>query len=159
MPTTLFRPRRRAGQRGFTFIEMLTVMVVLGLLAAIALFKYWDLRNAARAAEAAGDFRTVMVGSYSYYADHSDWPPSSGPGTPPPALAPYLPSGFSFSKPQYSLQYDNLGLGGGAYLVGVTLSTGDANLMAKLVRTLGTTTPYFSAGGTLTYIIVGPDGT
>ena len=51
-----------------------------------------------------------------------------------------------------------LGVGGGDYVVGVTLNTGNADLMEKLVRTLGTKQPYFHGGATLTYIISGADG-
>jgi prepilin-type N-terminal cleavage/methylation domain-containing protein len=150
--------RYPGGRGGFTLIELLTVMIVLGLLASIALLKYLDLRNTARAAEVAGDFRSVMVGAYNYYAEFETWPPDAGAGTVPPALVSFLPSSVSFTKPYYTLDYDNVGLGGGAYMIGITVSSTDADLMAKLIRNLGNKTPYFAAGGTLTYIIVGADG-
>lgn len=149
---------RRRNQRGFTLIELMTVVIVLSLLAAIALLKFQDLRNSARAAEVSGDIRVVTVAAYNYYADFQDWPPDGGVGVIPPALAPYLPGGFQFSKPTHQIDFDNLGLGGGAYMIGVTISTGDADLMNKLIRNLGTKSPFFVAGGTLTYVIIGPDG-
>ena len=34
------------GRRGFTFIEMLIVMIVLGILASLAILRYIDLRTA-----------------------------------------------------------------------------------------------------------------
>ena len=40
-------------RRGFTFVELMTVIIILGLLAGISILKYIDLRNAARAAEVA----------------------------------------------------------------------------------------------------------
>jgi hypothetical protein len=49
-------------------------------------------------------------------------------------------------------------VGGGDYVVGVTLSGASPDLMQKLVRTLGTKQPYFNGGATLTYIISAPDG-
>lgn len=151
--------RKKAHRRsGFTIVELLTVVIILGLLSGIALLKYLDLRNTARAAEVAGDFRTVMVAAYNYYSDHNDWPPDGPAGAPPPALVQYLPGSFTFAKPEYSLDFDNLGVGGGAYVVGVTLTTANADLMSKLIRTLGNKQPYFSAGGSLTYIISAPDG-
>jgi prepilin-type N-terminal cleavage/methylation domain-containing protein len=150
--------RLRLTAHGFTIIELMTVIIILGLLSGIAILKYLDLRNQARAAEVAGDFRTVMVAAYNYYADHNDWPPDGGAGTPPPPLVQYLPSSFQFSKPEYTLDFDNLGVGGGAYVVGVTVTSASADLMQKLVRTLGTKQPYFQGGASLTYIISAPDG-
>jgi len=149
---------KRAKSKGFTMVELITVIIILGILSGIAILKYLDLRNTARAAEVAGDFRTVMVAAYNYYGDHNDWPPDGGPGAPPPALVSYLPASFTFSKPEWTLDFDNLGVGGGAYVVGVTLSTTNADLMSKLLRTLGTKQPYFQGAGTLTYIISAPDG-
>jgi prepilin-type N-terminal cleavage/methylation domain-containing protein len=145
-------------KKGFTIVELLTVVIILGLLSGIAILKYLDLRNQARAAEVAGDFRTVMVAAYNYYADHNDWPPDGGAGAPPPVLVQYLPGSFTFSKPEWTLDFDNLGVGGGDYVVGVTLTTPNSDLMAKLVRTLGTKQPYFKGAGSLTYIISGADG-
>ncbi len=153
--------RRRAKRKrslGFTIIELMTVVIILGLLAGIAILKYMDLRNAARAAEVASDFRTVMVAAYGYYADNSDWPPDGSAGVIPPSMVQYFPGSFSFSKPEWTLDYDNLGVGAPDYVVGVTLTTSNADLMAKLVRTLGTKQPYFQGSGTLTYIISAPDG-
>ncbi len=148
----------RRKRNGFTLIELLTVVLILAILAGIALLKYLDLRNQARAAEVAGAFRSILVASYNYYADFQTWPPDGAPGIVPPALVQYLPGSFTFTKPEYTLDFDNLGLGGGAYVVGVTVTTPDADLMNKLIRTLGSTKPYFVAGGALTYIISGPDG-
>lgn len=146
------------GRRGFTLIELLTVTLVLGVLAGIALLKYLDLRNTARAAEVAGDFRAVTVAAFSYYADYDAWPPDGAAGAPPPALQPYLPGGLRFTKPEYTLDFDNIGVGGGAYLVGVTVTSSNPDLMARLIRNLGTAQPYFAAGGALTYIIATPGG-
>lgn len=148
-------PHRR---RGFTLVELIVVIVILGLLSGIAILKYLDLRNTARAAEVTGDFRSIMVGAYNYHADAETWPPDGAAGTVPPALAPYLPSGFTFSKGYYTLDYENLGLGGGAYMIGVTVTSPDPDLIQKLIRNLGTRAPFFAAGGSLTYIIVGSDG-
>lgn len=42
--------------------------------------------------------------------------------------------------------------------VGVSVMTSDPVLRAKLVSFLGGTYPFFASGGTLTCILVGPDG-
>ena len=143
--------RRR--RNGFTFIELLIVIIVLSILAGIALLKYMDLRNQARAAEVAGDFRSVMVAAYNFHGDGETWPPDGAPGIIPAGLVQYLPSSFTFSKPYYTLDYENVPLGGGTKMIGVTLSSSDADLMQKLVRILGSSAPYFVSGGALTYVI------
>ena len=48
-------------RRGFTIIELLAVMIVIGLLAGIALLKYIDLRHRARAVQVASDLETVRL--------------------------------------------------------------------------------------------------
>jgi prepilin-type N-terminal cleavage/methylation domain-containing protein len=143
--------RRRAN--GFTIIELMIVVLVMSLLAGIALLKYLDLRNTARSSQVAGDFRSVMVAAYNYQSDHDAWPADGPPGIIPPALAPYLPSSFTFNRPEYQLEFENIGLGGGAAMIGVTVTSSDGDLMAKLKQTLGTKLPYFAAGNALTYII------
>ena len=150
--------RGARGAKGFTIVELMTVIIILGLLSGIAILKYLDLRNQARAAQVAADFRTVMVAAYNYYSDHNGWPPDGSAGVAPPSLIQYLPGSFQFSRPEYSLDFDNLGVGGGNYVVGVTVSGASSDLMRKLVRTLGTKQPYFHGGATLTYIISAPDG-
>jgi prepilin-type N-terminal cleavage/methylation domain-containing protein len=149
---------RRRKKNGFTLTELFIVVIVLSILAGIALLKYLDLRNQARAAEVAGDFRSVMVAAYNYHGDHEAWPGDGSPGVIPPALAPYLPTSFTFSKKEYQLEFENMPLGGGQAMVGVTVTSTDADLMAKLQRTLGTTLPYFAAGNALTYIISSDGG-
>lgn len=140
-------------RRGFTLIELMTVVLVIAVLAGISLLKFLDLRNTARAAEVAGDFRTIMVASYNYYAEHDAWPAEGPAGATPPGMASFLPGGFAFTKPEFTLDYENLGLGGGGFVIGVTLTSPNADLMTRLIRSLGNKHPYFAAGGTLTYII------
>ena len=144
---------RRRKKNGFTMVELFIVIIVLSVLAGIALLKYLDLRNQARAAEISGDFRSVMVAAYNYHGDHEAWPADGAPGVIPPALAPYLPTSFTFSKPTYQLEFEHVSLGGGLAMIGVTVTSADADLMKKVKRTLGTTLPFFAAGDALTYII------
>lgn len=152
---------RRQCRRGFTLIELLVVFVVLGILSSIAVLKYIDLRMSAQAARVASDFNAIKIGVYAYYTDATTWPAETGPGVVPPELVPILSSGFSFVRDVYTLDYDYFpisGSGPGGYIVGVTVTSTDPKLVAKLEQVLGRSMPYISAGGGLTYIIVGSDG-
>ncbi len=145
-------------RRGFTFIEILMVMIIIGLLSSMAILKYIDLKRQAYAVKVASEIHAVRVGAFNYWADYQMWPPDVGPGVAPPALVPYLP-GFTFAGPDYTLDWDNLTGGGGvAFLVGITMSTADPKLLASVKRNLGTTNPWYLNGNSLTYIIVGPSG-
>jgi prepilin-type N-terminal cleavage/methylation domain-containing protein len=151
--------RRR---RGFTFIELLVVMIVMAILASIAILKYIDLKHRALSASATADLQAVRIAAYSAWYEHNVWPGDAGAGTVPAALAPYLPSGFTFSKPEYTLDWDNFvppggGPSGGMQL-GVVVSSTNARLMKTLQDNLGNKAPFFVIGGNLTFVIIGPDG-
>jgi prepilin-type N-terminal cleavage/methylation domain-containing protein len=149
-------------RRGFTFIEILIVVIVLSILTGLALLKYIDLKHRALSASATADLQAVRLAAYSSWYEHSAWPAEVGAGTVPPGLAPYLPVGFSFSKPEYTLDWDNFvppgGGPSGAMQLGVVVSTSNARLMKALQDNLGSKSPFFVAGGNLTFVIVGPDG-
>ena len=146
-------------RRGFTFIEMLIVMIVMGILASIAVLKYMDLRNHAVAAGIARDVETVRLGAYSHWADHDNCPAEAQSGMVPAAMVTYLPHGFSFTRPQYSYDWDNFGEGGGGgYQVGFTIAVDDPRLQTLVMRSFEGRYPFFRNGDAITYIIVGPDG-
>lgn len=151
--------RRR---RGFTFIEILVVMIVLGILSSLALLKYIDLKHRALSASATADLQAVRLAAYSAWYEHGVWPPEAGAGTTPAGLVQYLPVGFSFTKPEYTMDWDNFVPPGGgptgAMQLGVVVSSSNARLMKALQDNLGNKAPFFVVGGNLTFVIVGPDG-
>lgn len=148
------RPGRR---RGFTLIELLMVFLVLSVLAGLGILRYIDLKRTALAAKVAAEFVTIRVAAYNVWAEQGAWPPEAPAGSVPAVLQAQLPTGFSFIEPMYTFDWENLGTAPNR-LVGVTFSTGDAKLVAKVIQTLGQGHPYLASGNTMTYIIVGPGG-
>jgi prepilin-type N-terminal cleavage/methylation domain-containing protein len=151
--------RRR---HGFTIIELLAVMIVIGLLAGIALLKYIDLRHRARAVQVAADLETVRLAAYSAWYEHNTWPNEAAPGQVPADLVPYLPQNLSFANSEYTLDWENFAPPGGGpsggMQIGLVITASTPRLQTALEQMLGNKMAFVSAGGTLTFIIVGPDG-
>ncbi len=152
---------RRAG---FTFIELLTVVVVLGVLASIATLRYIDLRNDALAAGMSVELNGVRLAAFNYWGENERWPPEAAPGVMPNGMSRYLRDGFRFSTPNYVIDWENfiaadnsVSAGNGVMQVGLTVTSSDAGLIRALARHAARGAPYFVVGNTLTYVILEPN--
>ncbi|HET7422815.1 MAG TPA: type II secretion system protein [Gemmatimonadales bacterium] len=150
------------GRRGFTFIELLVVCAVIGILSGLAVLKYIDLRYRAMSAQVVGDLEAIRLAAYTGYYETGHWAPDAGPGLMPAQLVPYMSTSFSFSKPEYTLDWENFvppgGGPSGGMQVGVVVDASNARLARSLRLHMGTRAPFFITGSTITYVLVGPDG-
>ena len=150
--TRTFRRRR-----GFSMIELMTVMAVIGLLAALGLPRYRDMKRRAYYANAVSDFNTVRVAAYNYFADNATYPPDGALGTPPVVLIPYLPQGFTFTNEHYTLDYDvwPSPFNPSQLIVGVTVTSGDQQLVNLIARNIQSGGMGINVGNGYTYIFAG----
>ena len=149
-------------RRGFTIIELMTVLLVIALLAGLAILRYIDLRHRAVSVAAISDLDAIRLAAYGRYYEDQQWPADYGDGVTPTELVSYLPRGFSFTRPDYTMDWENLGstggATGGAMQIGVIVTAKNSRLATVLAQSVGNRFPFTVIGNTVTYVIVGPDG-
>ena len=68
--------KKRKG-RGFTLVELLIVIVIIGILAGSLLLVMGSGTDKANATKIVSDMRTLKAAALMYYADNSEWPGST----------------------------------------------------------------------------------
>jgi prepilin-type N-terminal cleavage/methylation domain-containing protein len=150
------------GRRGFTFIELLIVVLVLAILAGIGILKYIDLRHRALSAQVIADLEAIRLAAYTEYYETGTWAADAGAGIKPVELTAYMSQNFSFTKPEYTLDWENFapatpGPTGGMQ-IGVVVDASNPRLARSLALHMGNRAPFIVTGSTVTYVLVGPDG-
>lgn len=85
---------------GFTIVELLIVIVVIGILAALVLSSFSGAQAKARNASRANDIAAIQKALELFRAENGRYPTSVGPGT-------NLPSGFTAPYGTTSYAYSN----------------------------------------------------
>lgn len=151
--------RRDARRGGFSLIELLMAMSIVGILAGLAIPNMRGVTFRARATEVAADLEVVRVAALNYNADENRWPTDAAVGAIPPGLVEYLPTGFTFEGNGYELKYENFSLPGGlpgdpgtTQLIAVSVIADVPELSNAVIELLGGSL-VFSVGSKHTIII------
>ncbi|MBL8980739.1 MAG: type II secretion system protein [Gemmatimonadetes bacterium] len=148
--------KRRAG---FTYVEMLVVLTILGIIARIAAPRLWEVRKRAVSRAAIADVRVARDALLSHQTDQGTFPMEAAAGAVPSGLQKFLPAGFQFTRAEYTLDYEYWPAAGGApAMIGVAVDTPDATLALEL-RKLGISgLPYLSVGSRTVFVLSGLTG-
>lgn len=143
-------------ERGFTLIELITVIGIIGVLAALGTMRYYSLANDGLAAKVGSEMQEIRLASINYYAEGEVWPAPASAGVIPTELVPLLSGATQFTTPNYSLEWVNQNgddIGG---LIGVIVRSSRPGLTQKLISRLVYGNPYVAYGSDVMYIIKAP---
>jgi prepilin-type N-terminal cleavage/methylation domain-containing protein len=147
-----------ARRAGYTFIELLMVVAIIGLLASIAIPKYRTVKRRAQATQIVGDVDVLRVASMSFYADSSYFPDDAAPGQVPTGLAAYLPQGFRMTRADWLLDYDSWSAKSTSLsapsLIAISFETSD-NALGQAALSLMDNAAAFSSGTRYSVFIAG----
>jgi prepilin-type N-terminal cleavage/methylation domain-containing protein len=96
--------RRRRRRIGFTLVELMITITIVGLLARIAIPRVSQFRLRARASRIVGDLEVIRGAAFHVVADSGYWPADGGVGSIPPAMSSYLPPAMTFN-PEAGVSY------------------------------------------------------
>ena len=146
-------------RRGFTIVELMVVVLIVGLLSTIAVPKFKDVRRRATATQIMGDFDVIRHAALSFYVDSSYFPTEGGgPGAVPPGLVRYLPTNFSFKKPLWTIGFENWSTADSkefqetGIVIGVSFITADTVLGRTAMALMGHT-PAITIGNKSVFLI------
>jgi prepilin-type N-terminal cleavage/methylation domain-containing protein len=145
---------------GFTLLELTLTVTILGTATAMAIPKADDLKRRATASQILQDVEFIKTGTYRFYSDSGYFPKEVASGIIPDNLSAYLPRSFSFTKKDWTIDFQNWTNKTASVHVktgiqiGVSITTTDPRLGATVMDMYGNN-PKFAVGSKYTFLIVG----
>jgi type IV pilus assembly protein PilA len=149
----------KSGQApGFSLVEIMIVVVIIGLLAAIAIPAFLNSRNRSQATAIANNFRVYSQAFEVFATDTGNWPPDSNPGGIPTGMEDSL---RSWNEPtpvggQWDWDRGVLGIQAGVTLINSTASNGMLERIDRILDDGNLSTGRFQRLGSGVTLILEP---
>lgn len=151
----------RRSQRGFTMIELLIVISILSILVRVSLPAYKGIQRDAVATQALGDFNTVRAAAVAQYEATGAYAVDGPAGVVPGGMAPFLPRNYSFTKEQYSLDWENfavsdstMGAGLSGNVLALTITANDSLVGRQILHMVGSNCAHWSLENSHTFVVL-----
>ena len=158
MSSPHLRPPPR-GSAGFTLVEIMIVVVIIGLLAAMAIPAFKRVQQGAQNNRYVSDLRTFAQAFETYALKHGDWPPNAGTGVVPAGMSGELKDA-AWTIPKNSIggrwNWDRNNFGGAAVISVANATVSDAQMLlvdAKIDDGDLSTGDFQKNGGRFCYIL------
>jgi prepilin-type N-terminal cleavage/methylation domain-containing protein len=91
--------RHRKNAAAFTLVEIMVVVVIIGLLAALGVPAFMRAQQRSQAARLANDFRQFDAAFQRYLMENGTAPATAGVGVIPTGMAGFLPDAYTKASP------------------------------------------------------------
>jgi type II secretion system protein G len=115
--------KRFRNEKGFTLIELMIVIVIIGILAAIAIPRFATVRDDAEQASCRQNLNSLATAEEMYYADNASYTDNSGD-----ELDTYIQNSSSMSCPSDDSSY-GIALISNGYSIACANSTSHGNIV------------------------------